>query len=206
MNWYISTLNWLKANQESDNSTKLRQGKLSNVGWGTLEYDHQDPWSHSWMRNNIFRVIHYGQHFADRIFKCIIVNEKLLLCIFCRTMFSRIQLTTKSTLRAQTYAAPSLRRATQSIQSCNSLANYFSCPYLEKFREYQSICISIMLVTNPDPENRKKWTLHLRGSMHHPQNVPDCPSCHNGPILKMSRKSTLPFYRNVAHWHANAFR
>ena len=37
--------------------------------------------------------------------------------------------------------------------------------------------------------------------MHHPQNVPECSPCLNGPILKNLRKSLQPFYHNVALGH-----
>ena len=100
---------------------------------------------------------------------------------------------------------PRLVWGAQVSQAWNSLANSFLCPYPEKNHEYSSIFYSMMLVTNTDTENRKMNPVS-NGFNASPRNVSACSSGQNGPILKISWKSVLPFHRNVAQRHADAPR
>ena len=107
---------------------------------------------------------------------------------------------TRSTPRAQTSAAPSLKSVKQSAQAWNSVAYCFLCPYPENFMSVHP-CGIPWCCQQTWIQKIEKETLCPRGLTDHPQNITDCPLWHSQHGLTISWKYTHQFYWSVANKH-----
>ena len=121
--------------------------------------EHLPPQSHkiSWLKWQV--LVHWG---GDKMF---VILQPIYSNSFCLmktvvigfesdwNMFPWVQLTTRRTPRAFTFAAPSLRSVKQSSQEWSNLANCLWCHVRHIWKYHENIFI-LRHATNTDPEDR----------------------------------------------------